>query len=51
MIYINDAAEEILGYSLADYLSYPRVRMKVIDDEHLKTWIGAVDEKKAQKMF
>lgn len=49
MIYINDAAEEILGYSLADYLSDPRVRMKVIDDEHLKTWIAAVNEKKGAK--
>lgn len=49
MIYINDAAEKILGYSLADYLSDARVQMKVIDNDHLKTWIAAVDEKRGAK--
>ncbi|PKN06222.1 MAG: hypothetical protein CVU72_05585, partial [Deltaproteobacteria bacterium HGW-Deltaproteobacteria-7] len=49
MVYINDAAEKILGYSLADYLADSRVRMKVIDNEHLKTWIAAVDEKQGAK--
>ena len=49
MIYINDAAQEILGYSLADYLSNARVPIKVIHSEHLKNWIAAVDEKKGAK--
>jgi len=49
MIYINEAAEEILGYSLADYLSDARIAMRVIHQEHLKSWMAAVDEKKGEK--
>jgi two-component system, cell cycle sensor histidine kinase and response regulator CckA len=42
IIYINDAAEKILDYSLDDYLSDRNVQAKVINENHLKTWIAAV---------
>lgn len=42
IVYINDAAEKILGYSLDDYLSNTNVQRKVITKNHLKTWVAAV---------
>lgn len=45
IIYINDAAEKILGYSLDDYLSDAGTQMKVINQNHLDTWLAAVEKK------
>jgi len=42
IVYINDAAEKILGYSLDDYLPDTNVQRKVINKNHLKTWMAAV---------
>lgn len=49
IVYINDAAETILGYSLDDYLSDAGNQMKVINNNHLKTWIAAVGGKSGAK--
>jgi len=42
VLYINDAAEKILNYSLEDYLSDPKVVMKVMHPNHVKAWLAAV---------
>lgn len=42
IMYINDAAEKILNYSLDDYLSDANVRAKVINDSYIKAWLAAV---------
>ncbi len=39
IVYINEAAERILDYSLSDYLSDNFVQAKVITKNHLKNWI------------
>jgi two-component system, cell cycle sensor histidine kinase and response regulator CckA len=49
VIYINDAAEKILGYSLADYRSDASVQMKVINEHHLRTWNAAIEDKSDAK--
>lgn len=40
IVYINEAARTILGYTLDDYASDSRVRMKVISDDQLRTWLS-----------
>lgn len=50
VVYVNDAARAILGYSLDDYASDARVRMKVIGEDRLKGWLdeaGSGDEGKS----
>ncbi len=49
VVYINDAAKTIFGYAVDDYLTDNRVRMKVIDDDHLKTWKALFKDKKNTK--
>ena len=49
IVYMNDAAEKILGYSLNDYLSDPRAQMKVISSNHLKAWMTLINEKNSAK--
>lgn len=48
IMYINDAAEKILGYSLDDYRSDASV-MKVINQSHLESWMSALQEDGAAK--
>jgi PAS domain S-box-containing protein len=42
MVYINEAAEKILDYSLDDYLSDSSIQEKVISMNHLRNWINAM---------
>ena len=49
VVYINDAAQSILGYSLSDYQSGERAQMKVISKDHLDDWLAAVDKSKVAK--
>lgn len=42
IVYINEAAEKILDYSLNDYLSDISIQAKVISKNHLKNWTHAL---------
>lgn len=42
--YINSAAQKILGYSINEYLSNPRLALKIINKEYIKNWVNAADE-------
>lgn len=42
IVYINEAAEKILGYSLNEYLEDVSIQEKVITKNHLKNWINAL---------
>ncbi|MEE9913221.1 MAG: PAS domain S-box protein [Deltaproteobacteria bacterium] len=44
IVYINGAAENILGYSLTDYQSDERIQTKVIPGSHLNAWMAAVEK-------
>ncbi|MBP7765440.1 MAG: PAS domain S-box protein [Deltaproteobacteria bacterium] len=46
MMYINDAAQNILGYALADY---PQVMARVIPPQQLKAWKSALAGRNAAK--
>jgi PAS domain S-box-containing protein len=46
MIYINEAAENILGYTLADYLADPSLFASLILPDYHPGWIKAVEEMK-----
>jgi len=42
IVYINDSAEKILGYSLDDYCSDPGIQSSVINKNHLKNWTNVL---------
>jgi PAS domain S-box-containing protein len=44
MIYVNEAAEKILGYSLDDYLSDPDLYTRSIIPEYVPSWLKAIEE-------
>lgn len=46
MIYINEAAEKILGYTLADYLADPSLFACLILPDYYPGWIKAVEKMK-----
>jgi PAS domain S-box-containing protein len=49
VIYINEAAERILGYPLDDYLADLHLFEKLILPEYFASWINAVEEMEAGK--
>jgi PAS domain S-box-containing protein len=42
--YVNAAAQKILGYSIDEYLSNPRLALKIINKEYVKNWANAAEE-------
>ena len=44
VIYTNEAAQKILGYSLDEYLADPKLPFKVINKDYIKNWVKAADE-------
>lgn len=50
-VYINEAAEKILGYSLDDYLNDPKIYAKFILPEYYPRWLAAIAEMKGGKDF
>jgi len=44
IVYINDSAEKILGYALADYLADAETQYRVLGKNHLKDWICVLGE-------
>ena len=44
IIYANEAAQKIFGYSLDEYLADPRLPLQVINKDYLKNWVKATDD-------
>lgn len=49
IVYINDTAEKILGYSLDDYQSDVSLQQKIFTKSHLNSWVSAMGESLAAK--
>ncbi len=51
IMYLNEAAENILGYSLDDYLTDPNIYARIIHSEYYPRWLAATAEMKGGKDF
>jgi len=51
VIYINEAAERILGYSLTNYLAEPDFYTKFVIPEYFPRWLKMIEEIKSGKDF